>query len=245
MCSHQLGAAHIAYHNILVGVHDSTSELMTGIQPAATNLSMQALCLLTVTAPLQVPQPALGISVEPNRIQPLAIASYRDALDTQVYADRLSRCSAVPMHDLHRETQPPVTHRILCEAALLPTNAIQTLALKHPKGLAAEPQSAASSPEAPTLERNPAQTAPRTLADPPSQFPPSSNTAPLCVFDADLLNRVRADALEIRTRACSEIAQVESREPFAFSVGTRRRKQRRFVTEVEHLVYFDSSRIEP
>jgi len=40
MGSHQLGTAHVAYNYIAVGVHDSPAELMTGIQPAATNLAM-------------------------------------------------------------------------------------------------------------------------------------------------------------------------------------------------------------
>jgi len=109
MCSHQLGTANVADHNVLVGVHDMARELMTGIQPAATNLPMQALRLSPMTAPLQGFQAPLGVSVETNRIQPLAVAGYCDVLDTKIDTNRGSRSYVFSTLDLDSQTQPPIT----------------------------------------------------------------------------------------------------------------------------------------
>jgi len=122
---------------------------------------------------------------------------------------------------------------------------LQTFLLEHAKGLAAESEGTTSAPQARTLERHPAQTAARTTADAPAQLISSSGAASLGVSHAHLLNRVGPDALEICACACSEIAEIEPREPLAFFVSPRRCQERGFVAEIEYPVYFDGGSTEP
>jgi len=51
--------------------------------------------LSAMGSPLQGLQTALGISVEPDRLQPLAVAGYRDVLDAQIDTDGGSRRCAL------------------------------------------------------------------------------------------------------------------------------------------------------
>jgi hypothetical protein len=82
--------AHIAYDDILIGIDDPTTKLVTGILPTAADAAVESLGLPQMATSLQPTQLVLGLAVEAERLQALPVARHGDILEAQVDSDRLA-----------------------------------------------------------------------------------------------------------------------------------------------------------
>jgi len=150
-----------------------------------------------VAAALGLGDPGFHSSVEPARFQTLAVARDRDVFQAQVDPHRFLRRRTLFHRQFHRQTQPPIAHRILRETALAPLHIVQTLSLEYPERLATKPQCTAFALQTRGLKRNPTQGATCAATDTPSQPAPLRRRTLLRILHADALNRIRANAFKV------------------------------------------------
>src|SRR5581483_12474381 len=107
-------------------------------------------------------------AIESACFQPLTRAADGHCLQTEIDPNRFLGCFAGLTLSLHGEAQPPVSERILGEAALTPFHIHQSFGFEHPEGLPTKPQRTAFAFETGRLERQPPQGAARSSTDVPA-----------------------------------------------------------------------------
>src|SRR5450631_3910120 len=175
---------------------------------------MQPLRLSAVTATLSVGDLLLNAAIEAAFLAALPVACDRDVLKAQVDSDLLLSGDTLFDRYGHGQAQPPIPQCILRKATLSPLNALKTLRLEHPKGLAAEAHGVAFALDTRCLERHPAQGTAWASAHPPAQSDTFGGAALHGVFAGNSLDRVRTDLFEILRSPRGERAEVKPAQPF-------------------------------
>src|SRR5450432_3335464 len=121
--------------------------------------------------------------------QLFSIAGRRRRLEPQINAD-ISLGWRYGLDELlDRDAQPPIPDRILGETAGLKANPLQSLPLEHPEMLPREPDRPAATPQLLRLERDPAERALRSAADPEAQLRFLCLITPYGILGVDPLDR--------------------------------------------------------